>query len=82
MATFNVDLAALPDDDAQLEAIRHHAHTLGAIMAVSHYFCPAGTYWADIIAPGHATLAQGPTPLAAALTALDQFAEATAGHVP
>ena len=76
MANLDIDLDALPNDAARIEAIRHHAHTLGATMAISHYFCPPNTYWADIIKPGHATLAYGATPVAAALAALDQFTQA------
>jgi hypothetical protein len=71
----NLNLDALPNDAARIHAIRHHAHTLGAI-AISNHFCPPNTYWADMIAPGRATLAHAATPLAAALAALNQFTEA------
>jgi hypothetical protein len=73
MSHTSLNLDALPNDTSRIEAIRHYAHGLGAIMAVSGYFGPPNTYWADMIAPGQATLAQGATPLAAALAALEQF---------
>lgn len=73
MATINqLDLDTLTNDAARIEAIRDHAHTLGATMAISARFCPPGTYWADMIAPGHATIAHADTPLAAARAALQQ----------
>jgi hypothetical protein len=66
--------AAPPDDvQKQLEALRSYAHSRGAIMAISGHFCPTDTYWADIILPGYAILAHGPTPLHAALAAVAQF---------
>jgi hypothetical protein len=73
MRGFDVDLDGLSDDAARLEAIRDHAQTLGATMAISHHFCPPATYWADIIAPGRASVGRGATPLGAALTALVEF---------
>ena len=78
MANINeLDLDTLPNDAARIEAIRAHAHQLGAAMAISARFCPPGTYWADMIAPGHATIAHGATPLAAARAALQQFTNPT-----
>jgi hypothetical protein len=62
-----------PNDAKQVETIRAYANSRGAIMAISGYFCPKGTYWADVIRPGYATLATATTPLQAATAALRQF---------
>jgi hypothetical protein len=59
--------------EQKLEALRAYARERGAIMAVSGHFCPPGTYWADVIAPGYAAVATGPTPLHAARAAISQF---------
>jgi hypothetical protein len=45
-------------------------------MVISHRFCPAGQYWADIITPTYATIAIATTPLAAAQAALRAFEQA------
>jgi hypothetical protein len=71
----DAELANLPSDADRLKAIRAHAHRHGAIIGISHHFCAPGTYWADMIAPGHAAIVRGPTPLAAAHRALTQFTE-------
>jgi hypothetical protein len=71
----HLKLDTLPHDAAKVEAICHYAHAVGAAMAVSGYFCPPGTYWADMIAPGRVSLGRGTTPLAAALDALTRFTE-------
>jgi hypothetical protein len=80
MDPLDAELAALPNDAERVEAIRAYTTKSGAIMAVSHRFCPPGHYWADIIAPGTAVVARGATPLAAALAALRQFTQASASR--
>jgi hypothetical protein len=63
-----------PSPDAtEIEGLRAYALCNGAIMAVSGYFCPPGTYWADIIQPDYGTVATGRTPLDAARAAIRQF---------
>jgi hypothetical protein len=80
MDLLEAELAALPNDAERIEAIRAYATKSGAIMAVSHRFCPPGIYWADIIAPGRSVVARGATPIAAALAALHQFTQASASR--
>jgi hypothetical protein len=65
--------AAPANDLKQIEALRAYAHSRGAIMAISGHFCPTGTYWADIIRPGYATLATAPSALQAATAAIAQY---------
>jgi hypothetical protein len=76
MGFLDAELAALPNDAERVQAIRAYAAKTGAIMAVSHRFCPPGLYWADMIAPGRAVVAHGASPLAAALAALHRFTQA------
>jgi hypothetical protein len=57
----------------EVEALRAYAYEHGAIMAVSGHFCPEGTYWADLIRPGYATLATAASPVEAAMAAIAQF---------
>jgi hypothetical protein len=75
MALLDAELANLPSDAERIEAIRAHAHHHGAIIGISHRFSLPGHYWADMIAPGHATIATARTPFAAAHKALTQFTE-------
>jgi hypothetical protein len=73
----DLHLDLLGNDTERIEAIRAYAHQRGAIMAVSSHFGPPGLYWADIIQPGYATIAQATTPLAAAVTAVHRYLAAT-----
>ena len=71
--SLNDELAEAPDDVARIEAIRRYAADHGAILGTSHRFAPAGSFWADLVAPGYGTIATGPTRLDAAMAAITQL---------
>jgi hypothetical protein len=56
-----------------INALRAQLLARGGIMGISHRFCPAGSYWADIVLPGYDTYATAATPLAAANAAVANF---------
>jgi hypothetical protein len=61
---------AADNDAARIDPLRQQVLALGGIMGISDRFCPAGSYWSDIVLPGYSTYATAATPLAAATAAM------------